>query len=242
MSRVYFHMIDGTVEVYGSERAHAAWLAEAPGAALMLSFAFELQLELAYQRPGMLRMLWSDNRTFEYAGQTWNGWNLILNTAIDIGSDVLRFLTRMHAQCEIHGWFAGEDRAWLADLVQQAIDSKVVRADMPGPNGQRFATGWCDLVTALRRNNQNPVVMSYSVCNQFPRSELWHEPPQIEGDADGCQLDDKFEELAEADQWRVCMPTIAAMRITPTSLREQGFGDGRSALDFQLAVIAQNNA
>jgi len=222
MSRVYFHMIDGTVEVYGSERAHAAWLAEAPGAALMLSFAFELQLELAYQRPGMLRMLWSDNRTFEYAGQTWNGWNLILNTAIDIGSDVLRFLTRMHAQ--------------------QAIDSKVVRADMPGPNGQRFATGWCDLVTALRRNNQNPVVMSYSVCNQFPRSELWHEPPQIEGDADGCQLDDKFEELAEADQWRVCMPTIAAMRITPTSLREQGFGDGRSALDFQLAVIAQNNA
>ena len=238
MSRVYFHMLDGTVEVHGSERAHGRQLAEALGGSLMSRYTRELGLSEMYARPGMLSIHFGGRDTFDFGGRPWNGWHLILNTSIALGSDALRFLTRMHAQCEIHGWIAGEHRAWLADLVQQMIDDKIVRPEVPSTYRPEvpFSTGWRALVAALRRTAEHPVVMSYSVCEQFPRSSLWHEPPIAEEN----DIAEAFDDLSEAEQWTACMPSIAHVQITPENLRTQGFGDGLSALDFMEAVHEQH--
>lgn len=91
-------------------------------------------------------------------GRTFDGWTVLLNTALAVGSDVVCLLTKIHAQCEIHGWVAGEDRGWLAGLVEQALSEGLLREAVRG-----HATGWCELVTALRRTSECAVVMSYSV-------------------------------------------------------------------------------
>lgn len=240
MSRVYFHMLDGTVEVHGSERHRAAQLVEGIGASILARYVEDLGLDRAYERPGMIRAYFSmAEKPLTVAGHGINGWNLLLNTALDTGNEAICFLTKFHAQCEIHAWIAGEHRAWLAGVIEKAIELKLVRPEVPHKPDQPFSTGWRELVVALRKNDANPVVMSYSVTSQFPNHRLW------QGDADN-PIPEASEERAEAfydhsiqKQWDLCMPAIRDLQMTPENLCTYGFGDGMSALG--LAELIDNS-
>ena len=154
------------------------------------------------------------------------------DTKLDLTANPLRFLTRMHAQCELHAWVAGEDRRWLADLVEDGFRDGVMRAEFRRrPTDAPYLTGWRALVDALRRTAAHPVVMSYSVCEQFPRRDLADFAPEYDSNATWDDADDEY-------RWAACMPAIAHLQLTPVNLREQGFGDGLSALDFGDAVHA----
>lgn len=51
---------------------------------------------------------------FICAGRQWDPFRLQMNTALQFGSDDIRLAARVHGQCEVHGWVAGPNRAWLA--------------------------------------------------------------------------------------------------------------------------------
>jgi hypothetical protein len=42
----------------------------------------------------------------------------------------VRFLARLHGQCEVHGWVAGKNRAWLADIIETGRETAILRDDM----------------------------------------------------------------------------------------------------------------
>lgn len=241
MSRVYFHMLDGTVEVHGSERHRAAQLVEGIGASILSRYVEQLGLDRSYEQPGMLRAHFSmlDGR-IKVAGREINGWQLLLNTALDTGNEAICFLTKFHAQSEIHAWVAGEHRAWLAGVIEQAIELKIVRPEVPHKPGEPFSTGWRELIAALRRTDANPVVMSYSVTAQFPNYQLWNGDEDNPIPEDASERSEAFYDHTLSKQWDLCMPAIRDLQMTPENLCTYGFGDGMSALG--LAEILDNEA
>jgi hypothetical protein len=226
MSRVYFHTPSNTAEILGAERAFAACIVESLGAALLCSYVEALGFSTLYREPGLLRVAMGDGRTaLRVAGQNLDGWQVLLNTAIAAGSDPVRFLARMHAQCEIHGWIAGEDRAWLADIIRTGLKDGVMRETL-----RERSIGWPGIIELLEANSTEPVVMSYSVCDRFPSMTAWD--PGV--DDDGYPLPEveaAWEAMTVAERFAACMPSESTLRITPSNLRTQGFGHGMSAFD-----------
>ena len=155
MSRVYFHMLDGTVEVHGSERHRAAQ---------------------------------------------------------------------------------------LATVIERAIENKLVRPEVPHGlrPGEKFSTGWRELVAALRRTADHPVVMSFSVTEQFPRPDFWRGDADNPVPEDDSERADAFYDHSEAKQWDLCMPAIRDLQMTPENLCTYGFGDGMNAL--AVAELIDNAA
>lgn len=92
----------------------------------------------------------------EVGGKKINGFHLSLNTASAIGDDAVKMLARIHAQCEIHGFVAGNNRAWMADILAKG-SVEVFRPD----------SGWAEVVELLRESDDGPVVMSYSITDDF---------------------------------------------------------------------------
>lgn len=249
MSRVYFHMLDGTVEVHGSERHRAAQLVEGIGAAILSPYVEKLGLDRMYERPGMLRAHLMMDGKLKFGDSEYNGWQLLLNTALDTGNEQICFLTKFHAQCEIHAWIAGEHRAWLAEVIERAIENKLVRPEVSGLDpAVKFSTGWRELVVALRRTAEHPVVMSYSVTEQFPGPRFWQggatptSSESVDDDDDVEDSEDKhaeaFYDHSEAEQWALCMPAIRDMQMTPENLCTYGFGDGMTALGLAEIIDA----
>lgn len=117
----------------------------------------------------------------------------ILNTAFAVGNDALKLAARIHGSCEIHCWVDGHNRGWLAGIIKNA-DAGIFRADR----------GWGEVAAMLLRRDDEPVVLSYSVCDGFPNSESSeHMPPWPEGvperwDALSPEVQEQREELAES--------------------------------------------
>ena len=226
MSTVYFHSPSGDAELSGAERAHAAFVAEITGAAMLCPHAERLGLGSFYKEPGLFRIAASE-RPLVVAGEKISGWQVLLNTAIAAGSDPVCFLARLHGQCEIHGWIAGEDRAWLAGIIKDGLESGVMRGQLRG-----HSMGWDSVIALLESNSSEPVVMSYSVCESFPRMSLWKPDMKVDGDGEpDADISDAWDAMTDAEQFAACMPAIAAMQIKPGDLRTEGFGHGMSALD-----------
>lgn len=103
--------------------------------------------------------------------------NIELNTALVAGSDVVALAAKIHGWCEVHAWVDGQDRDWLAGLVEQGLETGIFRRGVwydNGPDEERTwaSQGWEELVPFLRARNDEPVVMSYSVCDQFPTPHI----------------------------------------------------------------------
>lgn len=153
------------------------------------------------------------NTPLNFAGREWDMFALQLNTALVFGSDPMRFVARVHGQCEIHGYVEGQDRDWLAEIVEEGLESGVLR-----PETQGYGKGWQDLISLLQRRQNCPVVMSYSVTDGFP------------------PYDPKTERQMP---WK---PALAALRARPgwrLGPKDWGtfrFGDGTHALDLSCAV------
>lgn len=231
MSRIYFHSPSGEAELPGRERAYAQ---------VMISDLCKALLRVAAQdepnHPSGLRQLLPPDsyvlqaRDFEQAFQLWFGvsfdgyllmngrrldpFTLQLNTALTIGGDPLRLLVRLHGQCEIHAWVDGANRAWLASIMQDALDQQVLRPD----------EGWEQVIPFLRSRSDEPVVLSYSVTDQFPNQHVakWRD------DRDG----DDWYDLSAEQQWTMAMEKLRAqnglLEMKPETWSEIRFGGGES--------------
>ena len=224
MSAIYFHAEQGEARVRGSERAYAG---------VMCRDLFAMALGV---RPYMDDGEWArivalfPERHYLRGMEKHNGESLrcalavegslfeqSLNTMLVLGSDAVKLLARLHGQCEIHTYVAGEDRAWLADLIENGRETGVLRA----------AQGWEDVVALLRTASDAPVVTSYSVCDQFPNSHVAGWKSQNDGD--------DWYELPDTEQWRLALAGLYAdggLRIDPATWQDFYFGDGTTAFDL----------
>lgn len=241
MSRVYFHSPSADNELSGIERHYAAVMTHDLAIACLRSTCDRRLLErmvpsdspIISRGKGMLEDDWwtmfsswlqsSFSDSYFYVGdKRYDGWMLTLNTALVAGSDAVKWLTYLHASCEIHGYVEGPHRAWLAGIIEQGRKDRVLRADV----------GWEGVINLLRLHDDEPVVMSYSVTAQFPNHD-------IAGWKDACDGDDWYK-LPEAEQWDRALTALRWQRgldLHPDMWGTRGFGGGESF--FDLAALAR---
>lgn len=147
-------------------------------------------------------------------------YHVFLNTLIKMGSDPLRFLARFEGTCELHGWVAGWNRYWLADVVDNGRKSNILRSEM----------GWEDVTKLLRSGDAHPVVMSFSASEPFPNQLLASFSP----------FSSSWEQDSFHDQFGLAFAGLTRnkensdLEITPENLGTAFFGedDGFSAFDL----------
>jgi hypothetical protein len=162
-------------------------------------------------------------------------------------TEPVQLAARLHAQCEIHAWVDGPNRAWLADIIDEGVETGIMR---PHPDMDDIEkTGWQAVTTLLRRTDSEPVVTSYSVCEQFPNSYAstylppWPEGVTEEWDAltekqqrERETLSDAWYDLPGGEQWRMGMEWLRVQRggleLEPEGFYDFGFGNGFSWLDL----------
>jgi len=194
MSRVYFHSADHHAELSGSERAYAGNLNSEMALSVLTDFRARERYERLVPPDHYLRgnaikdeswmnsfLTWwkvgMDSHEFDFDGYRITPWQVILNTAIVMGSSAIELLARIHATCEIHGYVEGPHREWLADIIEEGRANRVLRPRQ----------GWNEVEALLREADDSPVVMSYSVSDGFPNAGiakaagLWSPGPDHEG-------------------------------------------------------------
>lgn len=209
MSRVYFHSRHGEAELRGSERAHCGLLVDHLTDGFLSSiYGDDAERLLSLVRPDhylhkqdrsspgwILR--WRDTfstalrsgfygEMFQWKGKEVDGFAIRLNTAMKYGNDAVRLAARIHGQCELHCFVEGINRAWLAGIITEGLDAGIFREgrwyeDRDG-NRKWSDQGWRGVIKLLLDRDDEPVVMSYSVCDQFPNSYAanWSPPPMPE--------------------------------------------------------------
>ncbi len=174
MSRIYFHAENESVEVAGPDRHHFGILcadlariqAEVPRVHDAFSSAKDhwlvpvlkssmdpkfLEYEIAQREKPVV---WKD--------QQYSSFSLLLNSAYHLGGEALQFAARIHGGCEIHCWVEGNNRLWLAGIIERALSVNVCRDDM----------GWPDVIKLLEQSDKGEVVCSFSVTDSFPLGVL----------------------------------------------------------------------
>lgn len=269
MSHVFFHSQHGEAGLTGRERGHLQLLGERAGAASVTPLGPGAAHRLASLIPPnhYLRGRWSEtgwvNKLLEAMSSsvlvplTWRGTILnsrtvVRNSAMLRGNDQVRLAVRLNAQCEIHAWVDGPNRAWLADMMQAGLDNGTYN------RGQ----GWPEVIELLRARADEPVVASSSFEDQFPNVYVstWRQPPMPEGwmpegqsQAEftrACRTDRKtaagywadladeqFGELPEAAQWEHSMAALRAdteslLELRPDDWARFYFGHGISLQDL----------
>lgn len=213
MSGVYFHARGREpVRLAGAERHYANLLVADLSCAVLGTLgpldAKRLEPALIDQRrardPRLLSTLIRiGDPLLQVDGTPLHTWHLSLQTGVAVGNDALRLLTRVTAQCEIHGYVEGPNRAWLAGIIDAGRASCVLRRDM----------GWEAVAALLREADDAPVVMSYSVTDSFPS----YGAACLAGfhHARGY---DAWEELDDAQQWAFALGGIrsrAGLELRP---------------------------
>jgi hypothetical protein len=180
MSTIYFKQRDGEeCGIRGSERA---WFSMQVFDLFMCS----LSLNEFGSNQALFRMVWREDldarsgRTIEdfrnwaraarwyYCGEEqFDAFSVQLNTAIAMGSDVIRLAARIHAQCEVHGYFDDSDRPWLKKLIEDGLSLGIFRT------GQ----GWEPLLEMIGEG-EGEIVMHFSVTDGFPGDRPWEEAMQ----------------------------------------------------------------
>ncbi len=95
---------------------------------------------------------------FEIGGYKVDVFGMQLNTAYLMGSDAVKLMTRLHGQCELHCYVEGQNREWLAGIIEKGLKTSVYS------QGQ----GWESVIGLLRNGSKSTVVTSFSVCDEFP--------------------------------------------------------------------------
>lgn len=229
MSRIYFHNIEETADVSGAERG---LLGQLCSRALLLTLG---KLDYAFDKgPWIMKHIPSDcylhdcrdlrardieiwlsvdNSHLLLDGEKHKLFDLQLNSAIILGGNAMKLAARLHGQCEIHCYVEGKNRAWLADMVDDAVAKKVFRT----------GRGWDSVVTLLRKASDTPVVCSYSVCEQFPNSHIANWEPAAD-DPDG----DAWYDLPAEEKWEKGMAGLRSsghgLEITPDDWDSFYFG------------------
>jgi hypothetical protein len=107
-----------------------------------------------------------------------------------MGNDAIKFAARIHGQCELHCWVKGENRNWLAGVIEAGLSSGIYRQQQ----------GWEDVQALLKEDDSTSVVLSYSVCDSFPNSAIAGFVPTK--DEDGDDSWDAWHNLDFSVQWQ----------------------------------------
>jgi len=201
-----------------NKRAYAGWQ---PGQPLAGPTSHEPQQKLINALRTALRV---DGLRMVVAGVDLHTANLDLNTALVAGSDPVRLAAKIDGWCESHCWVDGPDRAWLAGIIDQGLTAGLYRKGLwysntpDGPRDQWSDQGWGQVLELLRARDDEPVAMSYSVCDQFPN-------PEIAGQE---SAGDQWYDLPEGEQWQTAMDGLRRdrpwARLAPDTLAEVMFG------------------
>lgn len=198
MSRIYFHSPSGEAEVLGAERAHMGvlvndlaedWIRNRAHIYLepLRELTAESYLQSESDKPHFLSSVITalrvrgDRNLLTLRGRPIDAFAMVLNTAIEVGGKRMRLVARLEGQCEVHAYVEGKNRAWLADLIQDALDAGMLRRGMgwDGPPAHPYGKG-DGVIPLLRSRDDEPVVTSYSVCDSFPYAarEVMPLPPE----------------------------------------------------------------
>lgn len=79
-----------------------------------------------------------------------------LNTAVAVGSDPIRFAARIYGQSELNAFILGEDRSFIASVIQDGLASGIFRQN----------EGWESVAAFLLSSKKRDVVLVDS--NSFP--------------------------------------------------------------------------
>lgn len=208
-----------------------------------------------------------DGLPLHVAGVDLHTTDVGLNTTLLAGSDLIRLAAKIDGWCEVHAWVEGGDRAWLADLIEQGLRAGIYRQglwmDNPdsGARDKWAPMGWDQVVGLLRARDDEPAVMSYSVCDGFPNPDVAGWDPSIdaswrpdwaadsEGLADWRALDDSqrqwyrrqhagelWSELPAGRRWEMAMDGLRRSRpwarLAPDTLAAQTFGPPVTVYDL----------
>lgn len=246
MSRIYFHSQHGEAEVRGWERAHAGMLCNNM---LMVALGVSDMDDMPSHPSPIRKILPPDCYALKKTGAQFQNWlstwiggaggedhyfivngdrkvtvfAAALNTAHAAGSGPIKFLARLHGQCELHAYVEGANRAWLADIIERGRASGIMRKD----------SGWENVIELLRARDDEPVVTSYSVCEQFPNP----------GVANWQSNDDEaWYKLLKDEQWRLALDglrnTKGKLEIKPDDWRAYTYRHGING--FQLRAYADS--
>lgn len=145
-----------------------------------------------------LRRIW-----FSLAGEQLYSADLELNTALLIGSDLVRLGAKLHTWRADHCWIDGPDRAWAADIIETGLNAGLYRRQVPRPsNGRDVWTdpGWGDVVALLRSDDTGPVVLSHSEHAEFPNPDTHLDCPPGDGH-DAREWAESWYDLPHDEQW-----------------------------------------
>lgn len=245
MSRVTFASPSGEAVLRGSERAYAGVLIADMGRAPFSDrFRFEERYGAVFPgvKPDFFPTWWqvSMDKITIPTGKI-SPSTMSANTAIVAGSDPIRLLARMHFTCEVNGYVEGQHRAWLADVIDEGLASKILRQSM----------GWHGIASFLRDDDTEPVVMYDSSGSMFP--DPWEMGVIRDEDDDGNPLDDglqydAWEALGVDEQWTRAMAWLREFNITnkvdmhPDTFRRRRFGLAWSSYDLEAHIDGESSA
>lgn len=243
MSTLYFHTRDeGTAELRGFEHAHLCQLVRKIAVGTVSLGDGERLKALASKEEAkrirdpfdIVALDWyrtslavNAGGLFTYGGRNLDTFEVVLNTAMALGSDPVRLAARVYAQGDIHAWVDSPNRSWLADVIDEGLDTGVYRRSLNGTS-----CGWENVTRLLSRSSGGPVVMSYSVSGAFP-SERLTDYERDESDAS------PWDDLTDHQKWDVCMAKLRAsgpghtgLELHPANFKHVRFGHGLSLLDL----------
>lgn len=176
---------------------------------------------------GRLRMLWGIGEGF--SGLNGDDLNTIkLNSTLALGGDALKLVARLQGQMELYCYVEGEDRAWLASIIERACKDKILRQDLAYK--PYCPEGWNGVIKLLRASSDGPVVCSYSVGPDFPGYLL-----DDEGDVEG------------RDDWSAGIERLRSeehnyLRLSPAGWDSYRFCNETTGFDLRDAAYAAEKA
>ncbi len=188
------------------------------------------------------------------AGVPLHTGDIELNTALVLGSPILALAAKLHGWCESFCWVEGPNRKWLADLIDEGLSAGIYRRGIwyeakPDTAREWSSQGWENCTGLLRSRDDGPMVLSYSVCEQFPDvaiSPSWPQWPAgtperwdaltTEQQEERERIRDEFDDLPADQQWALAMEGLRAQRpwaqLAPETLINQRFHLGISIFDL----------
>jgi hypothetical protein len=250
MSRIYFHSPDQETEVSGSERAYMGCLINDIAIGVLSVDRFRAQNDPVAKLLPEDCYVRSPSPTFDFVqsfelwvksgdghfvvnGERRSVWTCCLNTALRLGGDPLKLFARLHGQCEIHCWVDGKNREWLAGIIDQGLGDGIFRRGIAGRS-----MGWEATVEMLRSRDDEPVVCSYSVCDQFPNEHT--------AGYENKKNPDAWYDLSRDKRWKMAMKGLrengGGLEMKPDNWGAYRFSHGLSMFDIRRIADEANAA
>jgi hypothetical protein len=133
----------------------------------------------------------------------------------------LKLIARLHSQCELHCYVESDDRNWLAGLITEALDRGLLRKTIYLEDRGPVPTGWLDVLELLHDGKDTPVVLSYSVSEEFPSLSLVRRYQTWEPTIPTWNPEEEWYDLPYQTQWQTAMAALRQKNDEGSWLRLQ---------------------